>query len=132
MKWALATASVLALAVGGWMLWNTLDEEPAPWTSQSPEALSTFEEGLEDYTRRYFSDAAMHFYRALELDADMVGPKVFLITLYRPFDEEYGRIMASLDEHPLTGISERERFLVVFWRNRLGGQPDAARAALAE
>ncbi|MEM8934369.1 MAG: tetratricopeptide repeat protein [Acidobacteriota bacterium] len=131
MKWAFAIVSTLALAAGGWLLMSSVTDEPEPWTSQSPEALDAFEAGLEDYARRYFSDAAVHFYRAMELDPAMVGPKIFLLTLYRPFDEEYQQILSGLQDQPLAELSERERFLVQFWRDRLGGEVDAARATLA-
>lgn len=103
-------AAVCALVLGCLYFWCTAPDE-TPWTSRSPEALKELEEGVDDLSRRYFRDAVMHFERALELDADMPGAKLFLAFIYSELPAERDRYLGALRDADPEAMNERERLL---------------------
>ena len=99
-----------AVILGCLYFWCTTPDE-GDWTAVSPEALKELEEGVDDLSRRYFRDAVIHFERALELDPEMPGAKLFLAYIYSELPAERERYLAALREADPEGMNQRERLL---------------------
>ncbi len=95
-------AAILALGCQPW------SPEPKEWTSRSPEALESFEGGVEDLSKAYYSDALEKFQRALELDPEFVAARFFLAANFPGHSDD----LAWLTRADLAEVTPRERFLV--------------------
>ena len=127
-KWWLAGfAALVATALAGYAVICAMREEPSPWTSASPKALESFELGLDSLAKLYWSDAATHFARAVELDEDFDVAKLQLLLVDGGTPEERERWFRDLSEADLAPLQPRERFLIGYWRARFSG--DGAEAA---
>lgn len=102
--------ALCALALGCLYFWCTVPDETT-WTARSPEALKELEEGVDDLSRRYFRDAVIHFERALDLDADMPGAKLFLAYIYSELPAERDRYLGALRDADPDAMNELERLL---------------------
>jgi tetratricopeptide (TPR) repeat protein len=122
------SASLLAVAgaAGGgyWML----REPPARWTTSSPAALAAFEQGFDEMSKLYWTDARANFQRAVELDPDFAVAKRYLAPLSE--EEERERLSAELEAVDLERLRPHERFLIADWLAR--DKPDAERQAILD
>ena len=122
---------VSALVVGGLYLWCTSAEE-STWTTRSPEALRTFEEGVDDLSRRYFLDAILHFERALELDPEMPAAKFFLAQIYSELPAQREQYLGALRDADPAKMNERERLLRSYLLASADGKRSEAREHLEQ
>lgn len=88
-----------------------LKARAAEWTTKSPAALAAFEAGLDARMRFYLLEAAADFRRALALDPDFAAAKLQLAAVTIDGDERK-RLRKELETLNVSGLSERERFLV--------------------
>ena len=126
--WPVLGLVALLLPVLLWLV-QSRSEEPE-WTGRSPEALEELEAGLDDLARQYWSDAVVHFERALELDPEMPIAKLQLAQLYAGDDSERERLWRDLGDIPRDQLNPREQFLVEYWSHRHGGRAAEAEAVL--
>jgi len=91
-------AVALEAATGG--LAKGLDVEPFLTRVSDPTAIREFLQGVE-YSYRFLPGGGEHFARALELDPDFVGPRVFLVSGLMAVGDtagalEHARVLESL------------------------------------
>jgi tetratricopeptide (TPR) repeat protein len=101
------------------------------WTTDSPQALSEFELGLEASMKLYHGDAETHFRKAIELDPGFVAAKLRLIE-YQEGEENRNEIISELRELDLERLTPRERFLVEYHLARADRQLDSSDDLLEE
>jgi Flp pilus assembly protein TadD len=99
------------------------------WTTSSPEALAEFEAGNDAQAKVYITEALDHFERAHEYDPEFLMAKWRYAALLWDRDPEGAqKLLGEVATADLSGLSEREQFILERWRaNREGRTDDAAR-----
>lgn len=102
-------------------------DPPAPeWTTDSPEALQEFEQGLAAEMKMYGVDARQHFERALEADPDFVMAQVKILARTYHRDPRYAELREHLEAADLDQLTPREAFLTRFFLLHRDRQVDEA------
>ncbi len=124
------TFFVLAVLGGGAMILLARATRPE-WTTESPEALEAFEQGLEAQNKLYHSDAVAHYRRAVQLDPGFTMAKLVLCSTLedRERRDQLERELRETDPSPLT---EREQFLLSYHLARYAEEVDKAEQILGE
>ncbi|MEO1083988.1 MAG: tetratricopeptide repeat protein, partial [Acidobacteriota bacterium] len=129
--WLAAGLAGLALAAAtAFFVKRALEPEKPVWTTPSSEALKAFERGLDSRAKFYWSEAAQHFARAVELDRDFAVAKLQLLLTDGGTSEERERWFRELGEAEIEGLSDREQFLLGYWRARFSGDSAQGRELL--
>lgn len=100
------------------------------WTTKSPAALAAFEAGLDARMRFYLLEAASDFRRALALDPGFAAAKVQLAAVTVDGDERK-RLRQELETTDVSGLSEREGFMVDMARAKREQQTELSAKYLA-
>lgn len=116
-----AVVVVLVVATAVWK------ERQPEWTTDSPQALAAFEEGLSARGKYYTAEARARFREALELDPSFAAAKVMVLeSLSSRQKGDLDRLMAELEAENLDRLTPRERFLVRhILAERSGGREEA-------
>ena len=112
-RWTTILIGVAVLAFGTALVLHAFRADAA-WSSSSESALAAFEEGLDAEKQLYHNEAREHFARALELDPSFVMAR-FKVLLYSGDKETRpDRLKELVAQTDLEGLSDRERFLILY------------------
>ncbi|MEO8198446.1 MAG: hypothetical protein ABI689_17170 [Thermoanaerobaculia bacterium] len=111
LKIPLLVAGLTALAAAALTVPYLLRHGARDWTTSSPAALKAFGAGLDARMRFYLLEAGTSFRKALELDPGFAAAKVQLAAVTVDGDERK-RLRKELEALDVSGLSDRERFLV--------------------
>ncbi|MEM9553744.1 MAG: tetratricopeptide repeat protein [Acidobacteriota bacterium] len=133
LRWLAALAVLTAmLTVIVWLTFTRWRAEEPEWTSRSGEALDELQLGIEDFSRRYWTDAFQHFERAVELDPEQAGSLLHLYWMSDGHDDEAAAsLMQRLLELDDARLNAREQFLVAYHHARSEGDEATAAERLA-
>ncbi len=123
LKIPLVVAGLAVLAVAAFTVPNLMRRSAGAWTTSSPAALAAFSAGLEARMRFYLLEAGASFRKALELDPGFAAAKIQLAAVTVDGDERK-RLRKELESLDVSGLSERERFLVEMARAKREQQPE--------
>jgi len=129
-KVLVAAAVVLVVVIVGALL--MFSGRRSAWTTSSPQALAEFTRGLDALQKVYYNEAITHFRKALELDPNFIAAKRFLLaSLQLPAtDPESRRLIGELEKANLSGLTDREHFLVSFGLAEYAKDPAKAESVL--
>lgn len=133
MKWLnrlwLVLIPAAALAV---VLLLIAPDEKAEWTTDSPEALESFERCLEAAMKIYVAEASQRCAEALEKDPDFVMAKLERALFLRMAGdtETADELFRELETADLSKLNPRERFLVEFRLAYRDGREEEAQRLL--
>ncbi len=114
MKRNLLIAAALLLVVGVGAAVFGISGRRSEWTTSSPQALAEFEKGLDARDKIYYVEARQHFAKALELDPGFLVAKYFLLASKDApgSDPTADKLFQDLEKADLSGLNDRERFLI--------------------
>ncbi len=106
----ITVVGVMVLAVAYGLLARARGPE---WTTTSSEAMAEFDAALEAWMKLYYEDSVRHLEKALELDPDFVGAKVFLADMMRrEHPEKSEELITSMADVDMDRLTPRERLFV--------------------
>jgi len=108
-------------------------ERRPQWTTNSPQALAAFEEGLSARGKYYTAEARARFREALALDPSFAAAKVMVLESLSPRQKgEVESLVADLQVEDLDRLTPRERFLVRHILAERSGSREDARGLVKE
>jgi tetratricopeptide (TPR) repeat protein len=124
----IAVVGVMVLAVAYGLLARARGPE---WTTTSSSAMSEFDAALEAWMKLYYEDSVRHLEKALELDPDFVGAKVFLADMMRrEHPERSEELINSMADVDMDRLTPRERLFVERSRAALDHDSEKAQQLL--
>jgi tetratricopeptide (TPR) repeat protein len=113
--WIWLTLAAVVLIGAGLTLVALPSEQE--WTTDSPEALAVFEEGVDAMYKLYHEDAYEFFARASELDPDFLMAKLWSVYGMMYVDKEKGEaLLEQVFAAETSSLTPRERFFVEYNR----------------
>ncbi len=117
-RWIWLTLGAIVV-IGAGMTLVALPSEQE-WTTESPEALAIFEEGVDANYKLYHEDAYRLFVRATELDPDFVMAKLWSVRgkmMYGDKEKAEG-LFEEVLAADTSNLTPREKFFIEFNRAR--------------
>jgi Flp pilus assembly protein TadD len=108
----LALAAAVVIGAGVTLVALPSEQE---WTTDSPEALAVFEDGVDAMYKLYHEDSYRLFVRASELDPDFVMAKLWSVHTMKGEDKDKAKAEALIDAvmaADTTSLTVRERYFV--------------------
>lgn len=112
-KWTTILIGVAVLAIGTAVALHMFRAD-TEWSSSSESALAAFRDGMDAEKQLYHNEAREHFAQALELDPSFVMARFKLLLLSGDKATRGARLKELVAQTDLEGLSDRERFLILY------------------